>query len=180
MNFFDLIILIPLVFGLYRGFSYGFIIELATFLALILGVYGAIGFSSFMKEKMEGWLEMETTYLSIVAFILTFIIIMVLVHLLARLLTGVSKLTPFHILNKIFGALFGLLKVSFLLSVILFILSVFDKNEVFISGDTKEASVFYQPILSLSETILPSINDLKETEKIKDIIDEANKIISMK
>jgi membrane protein required for colicin V production len=179
MNFFDLIILIPLVFGLYKGFSNGFIVELATLVALILGVYGAIGFSGYTKEKIEHMLDIETEYLSIIAFIITFIIIVVLVYLLAQLLTGIAKLTPLHILNKIFGGVFGLLRVAFFLSVLFFIFSAFDKNEVFISRDTKEESIFYNPIYSLSEVILPSINSLKEKESFKEFIDEANKVIEL-
>ena len=47
MNYFDYLLLLPLVYGLYRGFTKGLIIELASLVALIAGVYGAMYLSSF-------------------------------------------------------------------------------------------------------------------------------------
>ena len=50
MHYIDIVILIPLLWGAYRGFMKGFIVSISTFLALILGVYGAINFSDFVSK----------------------------------------------------------------------------------------------------------------------------------
>ena len=46
MNYLDIIIIIPLIWGAYKGFRKGFIIEIASLIALILGIWGGINFSS--------------------------------------------------------------------------------------------------------------------------------------
>ena len=45
MNFLDIIIAIPLVYGAYKGFRNGFIMEIFTILALFVGLYAAFTFS---------------------------------------------------------------------------------------------------------------------------------------
>ena len=47
MNKIDIILLIILGFGLVRGFMRGLIIEMASLLAIVVGIYGAIHFSFF-------------------------------------------------------------------------------------------------------------------------------------
>ena len=39
VNYIDVIILLPLVYGAYKGFSQGLIVEMSTLFALVLGVF---------------------------------------------------------------------------------------------------------------------------------------------
>ena len=45
MNYLDIIIAIPLVWGIVIGFKKGFVIEIASLIAILAGVYGSIHFS---------------------------------------------------------------------------------------------------------------------------------------
>ena len=53
MNYIDIILAIPLVWAVYRGFTKGFIIEIASLIAMVLGVYGAIHFSYFIFNQVQ-------------------------------------------------------------------------------------------------------------------------------
>src|SRR4030065_2652409 len=86
MNWIDFIIIILLVFGLARGFINGFIKELASLLALVVGIWGAIKFSSFTAEKLYDYFDMTGQYVGIIAFMITFIIIVIIIHFLGLLL----------------------------------------------------------------------------------------------
>jgi len=48
MNYLDIILVLPLIIGAWRGFKKGFIIELFTLLALLVGLYAGIHFSDFV------------------------------------------------------------------------------------------------------------------------------------
>ncbi len=72
MNKFDLIVLIPLAWGLYRGFRKGLVIEAASLISLILATWGAIKFSGYLSELLSQEYEFETEYLPIVSFFLVF------------------------------------------------------------------------------------------------------------
>ena len=82
MNYLDIIILLPLVYGLFRGFNKGFAIELATLAALVLGIYGAYKFSYITTIFLRDKFDMMGDYLPYVSFFLTFIVIVILVNLL--------------------------------------------------------------------------------------------------
>ena len=77
MNILDLIILIPLAWSAYKGFSKGLIISVASLLALLLGIYGSIRFSDITSGYLIDHFEFSSQYLPIISFAITFILIAV-------------------------------------------------------------------------------------------------------
>jgi len=55
MNWIDLIIVVILIIAVIRGFTDGLVREVAALAALILGIWGAIKFSSFTAGKLYEW-----------------------------------------------------------------------------------------------------------------------------
>ena len=53
MTVIDIVLGALLLFGLIRGLTKGLFVEVASLLALIVGVYGAIHFSYFTTEYLE-------------------------------------------------------------------------------------------------------------------------------
>ena len=51
MNYLDIIIAVPLLYGLIKGFSNGLVKEVTSLLALFIGVYVAINFSEYLEPK---------------------------------------------------------------------------------------------------------------------------------
>ena len=87
MNYIDIILLLPLLYGAYRGFSRGLIIEVATLLGLLLGVYIAIKFSGYTEDFLRDFLNLSSESLSYVALGVTFLIVVVAISLLGKMLT---------------------------------------------------------------------------------------------
>ena len=79
MNVIDIILGIILLFGLIRGVMRGFIIELASLVALIVGVYGAIHFSYFAFDFLQNQFDWDEQYIQLTAFAITFILIVIFV-----------------------------------------------------------------------------------------------------
>ena len=52
MNYIDIVILLFLLYGAFRGFSKGLIIEVATLAGLILGVFIAIRYSRSEERRV--------------------------------------------------------------------------------------------------------------------------------
>ncbi len=73
MNWIDFIIIALLAFGLIQGFIDGLIIEVAELVALVAGIWGAIHFSGWTADKLEGWFDMQSAWTGIVSFAITFI-----------------------------------------------------------------------------------------------------------
>ena len=85
MNYIDIILLLPLLYGAYRGFSRGLIIEVATLLGLLLGVYIAIKFSGYTEDILRHFIKLTTESLSYVALGVTILIVDVAISLYGKM-----------------------------------------------------------------------------------------------
>lgn len=153
MSFLDIILGILLVWGLYKGFKNGLFVELASLVALIAGIYGAIHFSYIAADYLSQNMDWNERYIKITAFIITFIIIVIVVHLLGKVLTKVADFAMLGWLNKIAGGIFGALKVAIILGALLFFFEKVATSMTFINEDTQQESVLYEPIKEIGEMV---------------------------
>jgi membrane protein required for colicin V production len=143
MNWLDIVILCIIVFLIINGIRKGFILSLATLIALILGIWAAIHFSWFVSGYLNKTFHPSGTWLTILSYALTFILVVIAVVLIGKLLEKVVKTVGLGLANRIFGGLFGLLKGVLGVSVLLFLFVTFDPKEKIINRKTKETSYCY-------------------------------------
>ena len=172
MNSLDYILLIPLIYGLYRGFTKGLIIELASLLALTLGIYGALHFSSFTFEFLSNYLEIKTVYLQLASYGLTFLIIVMLISLTGKIVTMLIKLVALGFVNRMMGGIFGGIKVLLILAVFISFFDRFNKQFGMVNDEILSSSLMYNPIRIQAEQIYPNV--LEEFEKQKESLENLN------
>lgn len=165
MSVLDIILLALLLLGLIGGFRKGFFVEVASLVALIAGVYGAIHFSNFAGDFLMDKVDWNEKTVNIIAFAITFIVIVLVIALAGKALTKLADFAALGVLNKLLGALFGLLKMAVILSVILIIFDSFNTKLPFADEEDLEDSTFYEPIRSLVPTIFPIILEKKSIEE---------------
>jgi len=153
MVFLDFLVLIPLCWYGYLGFRHGLIYEIFSLLALILGCW----ISNRFSETVAIWLGAPLLSRSI-SFVLLFVGTLILVHIIGRAVQKAVKLAIPSFIDKMFGLLFGVTKVLFISSVILFYIQAIDKYEIIIKKETKENSRVYQYV----EPIVPHAMQWKE------------------
>jgi len=153
MNVLDIIIGIPLLYAIYKGFTKGFIYEAAILIALVLGVYGAIHFSDFTAELILDTFDFESQYMKYISFAVTFIAIVVGVNLLGRIIDKVVEAVALGFLNRLMGVAFGLLKGILILSIVVHLLNYVNKRVNFISEEKINESLLYQPMSQIAETL---------------------------
>lgn len=159
VNYLDIILIIPLLWGLYKGFTKGFIIEVASLVALGLGVWGSIHFSDYTGSWLQEQFELTTEWLPVLAFAVTFIGIVVGVYALAKVLERVVNLVAMKFVNKLAGAVFGALKLGLIASILLVFVDAVDQRFAFMKQEDKQASVLYEPVLGLAGTIIPGVRN---------------------
>lgn len=164
MNYLDIILGIFLILGLFKGLKNGLLIEFASIIALIIGVYGAIHFSYYAVDYLDQKVEWSEQTINLLAFALTFILIVLVISLAAQLLTKVASLIMLGLLNKILGGLFGILKVAFILSVVLMFISELAEKLNVLDEKVKEESVLYQALKPIAPLILPNL--LREVDHL--------------
>ena len=166
MNVLDIVLVDLLLFGSIKGFLKGFFVEIASLIALIAGIYGAIHFSNYASEFLLDHVEWSEKTVNITAFAITFIIIVLAISLAGKALTKLADFAALGLFNKILGAVFGALKIGLILSIVLIIFDKMNKTILFVDEDNIENSTLYNPVKSLAPMIFPSIiNNVTEEGK---------------
>lgn len=176
MNYIDLILLIFLLWSVYRGFKNGLIIEVASLIALILGIFGAIKFSYMTSDFLVEKFEMTTKYLPLISFAITFVLIVIVVHLLAKVLDKLVKAIALGFINRLFGIVFGVIKTAFILSIVLVILNTIDRKTHFLPEDKIEESLLYKPISAFAPLIFRDLN-FESIKGFREKINEEDKVL---
>lgn len=155
MNFIDLIIVVLLLWSAYRGFVKGFVLQLATLAALLLGILGAIKFSDLTAQWLSKNVAIASTYLNVIAFAITFILIVIAVHLLARVIEKLIQAIALGFINRILGVVFGIIKTAFILSILLVLLNKADEKYRFLPEKKMQESLLYHPLSDFAPMIFP-------------------------
>lgn len=167
LNWIDLILGVLLLWSLIKGFRKGFVIELASLLALILGIYGAIKFADITASYLSNNIDLPDDYTPLIAFALTFVVIVVAVHFLARIIQKLVKMVALNFVNRIAGAIFSGLKTLLILSFILFFVESIDQSIKVIPQDKKDQSLLYYPLSGIAFGIIPSITNSEYFEVLE-------------
>lgn len=160
MTHLDVALALPLFWGLYKGLTSGFIMEVARLVALIAGVYLAVRFAQELSEYLYKNTDLTNEFLPIISFAIIFIGVVVLVHLFAKAIEGLAKAVALGWANKAAGAAFGMFRMAFVISIVIMMLTRFELLDKFNRGETVEKSFLYAPVTQLAPFILPVLEDI--------------------
>lgn len=164
MNFLDIVFGLILLWGFYIGFKNGLFVEIASIIALIAGIYGAIHFSYLTGEYLAENMNWNEEYMNITSFVITFILIVILIHLSAKLLTKIANFAMLGLLNKIAGGIFGALKIAIIIGALLLFFDSVTQSTHIINEDTKKESKLYEPIKEIGIFIFSNVLKIKPSE----------------
>ncbi len=164
MNYIDILLGIILLLAAFRGFRKGFVTEAASLAALILGIWGAIKFSTLTSDYLIRNFNLQTEYLYLISFLITFLIIVILVRIFGSSVNKLIQVAMLGFLNKLAGLIFGVLKTALVLSVLILALDMIDETKQIIPENAKARSHFYEPVRKLAPSVLPFIKGLIEPE----------------
>lgn len=171
MNYIDLVLGILLIIAAIQGFRKGFIIELASLAALILGIWGGIKFSDLTASFITKHTGYQSEHLGAIAFFVTFIVIVILIHLMGKMLDSIVKAVFLGFLNRLAGIIFGVLKTAIILSILLLLFDNIDENVHILPAKQKETSKIYMPMKQIVPTLFPFIKlwNTKDENKKEDV-----------
>lgn len=169
MNTFDIILLIPLVYGAYRGFRKGFLLEVIAIFAFILAIIGGFKLLHLGMDLLDQYFNISGELLPYAAFIIIFILIILLVNLLGKVLKKVVDMTLLGAVDNLAGAILSVIKWAFGISIILWLTSSFGPA---IPEEYTEGSMLYPYILPFAPVVveyfsafMPFAHDLFDTIK---------------
>jgi membrane protein required for colicin V production len=158
INYFDLAVLVPLLFGMYKGFTKGLILSIATLVGLILGVWSGVKFSHITSELLFDKFQID---IPLLAFAVTFLGVLILMYFVGKLLSKFIDILALGLFNKIGGALFSAFKTILILTVVLLFFENVNNNFKLVDTATLNGSLFYPFLKGISKYVFPYFNDLK-------------------
>lgn len=122
MSYIDIALILFMIFGAYSGYKEGFLMELVSLLAILLGILGGFKLMGSAMVLLDQKFNIDEAVLPYIAFGVVFVIVVVLVTLLGRAIKASMDKTFLGRVDQSAGALLGFFKTAFMLSVGLWIL----------------------------------------------------------
>lgn len=125
MQAIDIFFVVLVLLTVIHGFVKGFVEELFSWASLVLSIWAAVllfpAGGAFIRTK---FMQNVRIVPEILAFVAIFLIVMLFIKLLERLLKDVITGANLGFLNKVLGAIFGLIEGFAFIALIIFILEV--------------------------------------------------------
>ena len=168
MNYLDIIISLVLFYGLFKGFTRGLIIEAASLLSIIIGIFGALTFTPIIESLLSYFISSDKLPSSVIIFTASLILIVLGVNFFAKNLTKFIKLVSLGGINKVLGGVFGVSKYILLFGILLVFVDQFSFMFEFFESNVLDESIMFESLKNVGYYILQLLesNDVKIPEKL--------------
>ena len=168
----DIVLGIILIWGAFSGFKKGFILSMASFIAIVAGAIAAYYGSEAIATVLASEVDWSSQKIAVASFAIAFIAVVLIVHLLARLLEKFIDLLALGLANKLSGAPFGMAKNALLLTFIIFGIKGFGGKHIPESAD--QNCVIFPVVESIAPLVLPYWKDWSEKNDLEELEEKAN------
>lgn len=178
MNQIDLIILIIAALGAIQGAFKGVILSVTSLLGLILGFYISLRFAWYIEILLKQSTGSDSAMMHLLAFGICYLLVIVIMYFIGKTVQKMVELASLGCLNRLSGAIFGIFKGLLLVSALIYVIEIADRNNLLIKPEKKEASVLYKPIAQLIPSLVPQVKkglerlNPKETNEVPESEDE--------
>lgn len=154
MNVIDILVLVPALWGAYKGYKNGLISEGGTVLALVLGIWASVSFSSTLGEYVGKAFSITSQYKEIVAFSLIFLFVVIISFIITRILTNIFEAISLGWLNSLTGILFGITKYIIVFAFLFFVVRTMVERYYTEKVELFEKSMFFYPLSDSAKSLL--------------------------
>ena len=170
MNFIDMFIMVLLVYAVFRGITRGLVLQLASLVALIAGIFLALKFSGFTAHYLVKYWAFDYEYLYMVSLAITFALVFIMINILGNMLDKVMQASQLSLLNKLAGAFFNICKVMLITGILLLFVDRLDKQISILPKNAREESFFYKPVTSATLFLFPSLGEIDKDNRHEEFV----------
>jgi len=175
----DVVFLILLIAGVYKGSRQGIIMSVFTFAGWIVGLAAALTLSGFVAGTMQNYTNIDSKWLPALSFLIVFTVMALLIRSAGKLVENMLDLSLLSWVNRLGGALVYAGLYVLLGSVLLF----FIEKLHLINTDTLSASRAHGFTDGLIPALIESIGTLipalkNAFRKLQEFFDQLNILLS--
>ena len=156
MNYIDIILIIPIAWGAFRGFKRGFLLEIATLAGLVFGIFFAVLGTDIVYRVLDGMVNWDLRPVQFFTFMTILVLVMVAITFLARVIGHALRAIHLNLLNKIAGLATGVAKFALILSILLIFVNYINPHITIITDNAREGSLLLATIEQLVHFIIPA------------------------
>jgi membrane protein required for colicin V production len=176
MNWIDILILVPLLWGAFNGFKKGLISQVLGTFGLIIGIWLGTQYPGLVEGFLKDFVNEE--YLKIISFVVIFLAVVIVTALLSKLLEKVINFIQLKMLNKLGGVIVGVAKILLFMLIFVFILENWPTIGKLINSEQKSQSLVYPKLVYASDLILPELQKKADidisSDPLNTILESAN------
>jgi membrane protein required for colicin V production len=156
MVWIDVVIGLLLLLDVLKGVKNGFASEAGTIIGILAGFLVASAGGNAMARFLAPVFGDSLQWSGIFGFLMTFLVVFVLILILSKLFEGFLNVFALGWMNKGAGGFFSLLRGLLVLSIVLNLYQVVDKDCSLIGAERVRKSVFYKPIRNFAPALFPN------------------------
>lgn len=152
----DILLLVLLALGAFSGYKEGFLMELFSLVAIVLGIFGGFKLMGEGMILLQDHFNADKKVLPYISFVVIFLVIVLAVTLVGRVLKLSIDKSFLGKMDQLMGLILGGFKTLFLLSVVIWIM---DSLEFTFMNEWTEDSWLYPFTAKLAPTLASWIGD---------------------
>ncbi len=150
VSLFDFLIVIVLLWSLWRGYKRGAIIHSVALLVLFAGILLSAKLSYWLYDYLSERSRVPIINFPVIFFAILFIPIVVGSHYTASKVTANIGPEPKGLINKLLGMAVNFVKYLFMTSVVLIFIFKIDASHDFINKNERKRTKLFYPVLSIA------------------------------
>lgn len=160
MNVLDIILLICFIPAVIQGIRNGFIAQIISIAALILGVWASARFTPEVSTWLAQYITVSEQVMKVISFTAILFMSFFVLALIGKFLEATFKLVMLGWLNSLLGAVFSLIKAGLVIGLVIMAFCSLNNTFNFVSEEVLNESVLFPPLKKMAYTVFPYLKEL--------------------
>lgn len=162
LNTLDLILCLPLAYGLVRGLLRGFVQELTSIAAVLLAVILSRLYAPDLSQHLRIAFNVSSATASALCYAGVFLAVVLLGKLVAKLMHRTLRKIHLGWIDTVMGATFDTVKWAMIVSIVLNILVALSAYMEIIRPEVKAGSALYEPLLNIAASAKDALQGIPD------------------
>ena len=155
MNGLDVLILLPVLFGLVRGLMRGFVSEVIALVVVIFGALGARIIAPQFSSALQAAFNWPHGTCDVIAYVVIFLVVAIILSLLAKQVTRFLNAIHLGWANHLLGGAFGACKAALIIVIVVFLMErTNDEYHYLDDAPIIKESVLYPKVVQAAHDLL--------------------------
>ncbi len=158
MNIFDLLVMLTLLWAVWRGWQRGFVLQAASLAGLVLALFLA----AKLGPEAGRSFGLDPQFAATGGFVVVLLAVLIGVALIGQGLRKLLHFAGLGMVDTLLGILVAVIKYLLLLSVLFAAVEQVNEQTRIVEPERIESSICFRPVVQLSDRILPFVSWVRD------------------